>query len=81
VIKFELSGPAEIAGVGNGNPLSLEPFQASECKLFFGKAMLIVRTASGEGGEIRITVSSDGLAPATVSSRSTPPEAAPPARK
>ncbi|GAG31358.1 unnamed protein product, partial [marine sediment metagenome] len=29
LIHFEISGPAEIAGVGNGNPLSLEPFQAN----------------------------------------------------
>jgi beta-galactosidase len=76
-IHFEVAGPAEIAGVGNGNPLSLEPFQARGRKLFFGKAMLIVRTADGEAGDIRITATSNGLAPASVTCRSAPPEAAP----
>ena len=37
----------EIAAVGNGNPLSVEPFQADRRKLFFGKAMLILRTIAG----------------------------------
>jgi beta-galactosidase len=80
LVKFEVAGPADIAGVGNGNPLSLEPFQAPERKLFFGKAMLIVRTQPAAGGEIRITAKSDGLAAATVTCRSTLPEAGPPAR-
>jgi len=61
LIEFALEGPADIAGVGNGNPLSLEPFQADRCKLFHGKAMLIVKTKRGQGGEIRIAASSDDL--------------------
>ena len=46
--SFKVDGPGEIVGVGNGNPLSLEPFQAGYRKLFFGKAMLIVRTIEGQ---------------------------------
>ena len=34
MVRFKVEGPAEIAGVGNGNPLSLEPFQADYRKLF-----------------------------------------------
>ena len=64
LIRFKVDGPAEIAGVGNGNPLSLEPFQANSRKLFYGKAMLILRTKEGQGGNIRVTAESDGL-PAT----------------
>ena len=44
-------------------------------KLFFGKAMLIVRTEQGTSGEIRITATSEGLADAEVSCQSTAPEA------
>jgi hypothetical protein len=66
LIRFEIDGPAEIAGVGNGNPLSLEPFQADYRKLFHGKAMLILRTKEGLGGEIRVQAESDGLASAQV---------------
>ncbi|MBN2182598.1 MAG: DUF4982 domain-containing protein [Sedimentisphaerales bacterium] len=64
LIRFGIEGPAEIAGVGNGNPLSLEPFQADYRKLFYGKAMLILRTKTGQAGRIRVFAESDGL-PAT----------------
>lgn len=60
-VRFKVEGPGEIAGVGNGNPLSLEPFQADYRKLFYGKAMLIVRTKAGEAGVIRVTAESRGL--------------------
>jgi beta-galactosidase len=73
LIRFKVDGPAEIAAVGNGNPLSLEPFQADYRKLFYGKAMLILRTKAGEGGTVRVTAASDGLTTAeTVVSISNP---------
>ena len=62
LIRFKVEGPAEIAGVGNGNPLSIEPFQADYRKLFYGKAMLILRTKSGQTGKVQVTASSEGLA-------------------
>jgi beta-galactosidase len=61
LIRFKIEGPAEIAGVGNGNPLSLEPFQADSRKLFYGKAMLILRTREGQAGRVLVTAESDGL--------------------
>ncbi len=61
LIHFKVDGPADIAGVGNGNPLSLEPFQANSRKLFYGKAMLILRTTERQGGRVRVTAESDGL--------------------
>ena len=70
LIRFHVDGPGEIAAVGNGNPLSVEPFQAGHRKLFFGKAMLIVRADEGQGGEINIAASSDGLANARASCKS-----------
>ena len=70
LVTFEIEGPAEIAGVGNGNQLSLEPFQANQRHLFYGKAMLIVRTRPDEAGSIRITAASDGYEPATATLRS-----------
>jgi hypothetical protein len=65
-VSFKIEGPAEIAGVGNGNPLSLEPFQADSRKLFYGKAMLILRTIDGQVGKVRVTAESEGLAPAEI---------------
>jgi beta-galactosidase len=55
-----------IAGVGNGNPLSLEPFGADYRKLFFGKAMLIVGADPGEGGTITVKAQTEGAATAKV---------------
>ena len=34
LIRFRVDGPGEIAAVDNGNPVSLELFQANERKLF-----------------------------------------------
>ena len=70
-VQFEVDGPAEIAGVGNGNPLSLEPFQASSHKLFYGKAMLIVRSLEGRRGLIRVSARSAGLEDARLRLRAT----------
>ncbi len=69
LIHFDVEGPAEIAAVGNGNPLSLEPFQADYRKLFYGKAMLILRTKEGLGGKVRVRAESEGLIAAEVSAR------------
>jgi beta-galactosidase len=64
-IEFQIDGPATIAGVGNGNPISLEDYQANHRKLFYGKALLIVRPDEGAGGKIGVTASSTGLQPAS----------------
>jgi hypothetical protein len=61
-VTFTITGPAEIAAVGNGDPTSFEPFQASQCELFYGKAMLILRTKEGDAGAIRIGAAGAGLA-------------------
>ena len=60
-IRFDVQGAGEIAGIDNGDQVSLESFQDSQHKLFYGKAMLIVRAKEGSGGEIRVTAESQGL--------------------
>jgi beta-galactosidase len=59
-IHFAVQGPATIAGIDNGNPMSFESFQTDNYKLFYGKAMLVIRTEGKDGG-IRITAKADGL--------------------
>ncbi len=66
LIHFEIKGPGEIAAVGNGNPQSLEPYVADYRKLFFGKAMLILRSKENEKGKIDVAASSDGLKAAKI---------------
>jgi beta-galactosidase len=67
MVSFIVNGPAEIAGIDNGNPLSMESFHSPRYSLFFGKAMLIIRSADGKPGTVRIEASADGLEPARVS--------------
>jgi beta-galactosidase len=71
-IHFEIDGPATLAGVGNGDPLSIEDYQANHRKLFYGKALLIVRADEGQGGEVKITAKGEGLEPAAVTIESGP---------
>jgi len=61
MIRFAVNGPARIAGIGNGNPLGLDPFTDDREALFHGKAMLILRATAGQSGPIRITATADGL--------------------
>jgi beta-galactosidase len=60
VIDLKVSGAGSIAGVGNGNPQSIEPFQANHVRLFYGKAMLIVKSEMKEG-TIEVSATSKGL--------------------
>ena len=64
-VKFELSGPGEIAGVDNGDATSFEPFQASERKAYNGLCLVIVRTKPNQVGVIKLTARADGLTEAT----------------
>ena len=63
-VQFEIKGEAVIKGVGNGNPRSYEPFQASTVRLFYGKAMLILGSQYSEG-KVTVKASSEGLKSAT----------------
>jgi beta-galactosidase len=64
LIRFAASGAGRVAAVDNGNPASLEPFQAKERKAFSGLALLVVRSNRGVSGSIRVEATSAGLAPA-----------------
>jgi beta-galactosidase len=64
LVHFTVEGAGEIEAVGNGNPLSLEPFRADRRQLFYGKALLIVRPQAGAGGAITVRAVSAELAPA-----------------
>ena len=63
-IRFDVAGPGSIAGVDNGNPASVEPFQASERGAFGGLALVIVRPSRGAPGVVRVTSRAEGLEPA-----------------
>ncbi len=67
-IVFDINGPGRIIGVGNGDPSSHEPNKASRRRAFNGLAQVIVE-ATREPGAIKLTATSPGLRPATVSIR------------
>ena len=64
LVRFQIDGPGEIAGVDNGDATSFESFQASQHKAFNGLCLVIVRAKSGAGGSIVVKAASDGLAAA-----------------
>jgi len=59
-LQLELTGAGTIAGVGNGNPQSFAPFQASEVALFYGKAMVILK-AGQQAGKMTLKATSPKL--------------------
>jgi beta-galactosidase len=65
-VRFRVSGPATIAGVGNGDHHFPAEFDADRVRLFYGQAMLILRSVEGEAGKIRVEAAGEGLEPATV---------------
>ena len=65
-VHINVEGPATIAAVGNGNPQSLEPFNADYRSLFFGRAMLIVRSKRGQSGKVKISAQSSDLESAEI---------------
>ncbi|MGE5447483.1 MAG: DUF4982 domain-containing protein, partial [Bacteroidales bacterium] len=59
-IEIAIQGPGHIAGVGNGNPQSFDPFQANYVNLFYGKAMIILGSGT-EKGTVTVSVTSGNL--------------------
>ena len=65
LVHFELEGEGKIVGVGNGNPMSLEPAKGRERRAFSGMCQVIVQS-TGNAGDIKLKASSLGLADAAV---------------
>ncbi|HNW40700.1 MAG TPA: hypothetical protein PKN08_02235, partial [Opitutaceae bacterium] len=68
-IRFTLTGPAKLIGVGNGDPSCHEPDKASDRSLFNGLAQVLVQVTH-DAGEITITAESTGLAPCSLTLKS-----------
>jgi len=66
LVRFAVEGPASIAAVGNGDPLSFEPFVSDRRHLFYGKALLILRPERGTGGSISVRATSPELETGTL---------------
>jgi beta-galactosidase len=64
-VSFQVSGPGAIAAVGNADMTSEEAYQASERRLFNGRALVVVRTTRS-AGTITLAASATGLKTATL---------------
>ncbi|MGZ3297980.1 MAG: beta-galactosidase GalA, partial [Asticcacaulis sp.] len=60
LIRFAVTGPAAVIGVGNGDPNCLEPDKASQRSAFNGLCCAIVQTGK-TGGAVSIAATSAGL--------------------
>jgi beta-galactosidase len=64
-IKFELTGPAKIIGIGNGDLSNSENCQGDTHRTFQGRGLAILQI-TGNSGTITLQASAPGLAPASV---------------
>jgi beta-galactosidase len=64
-IQFSLSGPGNIAAVGNGDGQDDASYQGDRRKLFQGRALVVVRT-SRQSGPITVNATSPGLSDGSV---------------
>ncbi len=66
MLKFSVSGPAEIVAVDNGNIRSDEMTVGDSRSLYRGRAMVILRSLPGEEGEVTLTISGEGYKPLSI---------------
>lgn len=64
-VTLELQGPARLLGVGNGDPMNHQSYQAHSITAFNGQCLAIIGS-TGKAGRIVLTVKGDGLESATV---------------
>lgn len=66
LLHFQVEGPAEFVAADNGDSTDLTAFPSPSRRAFSGKALAIVRGLPGQAGTATLTVTADGLQPATV---------------
>ncbi len=64
-VMFEVEGPADIMGAGNGDQTEMDSLADKDHPLFHGLAVVILRSRPGEKGKIRLTAEAKGLPPAS----------------
>jgi len=65
LVKFEIEGPGQIVGVGNGNPVSTDSYQQPQRKAWQGRILVVVKSGK-EPGIITLKASSAGVKPASI---------------
>ncbi len=66
LLKFSVSGPAEIIAVDNGDLRSDEMTVGDSRSLYRGRAMVILRSLPGEEGPVTLTINGEGYKPVSI---------------
>ena len=70
-VRFAVSGAGTMAAVGNGDGRSPDPYSGDTCRLFHGRALVVVRTTR-QTGQIKLTANADGLSASSILLESKP---------
>jgi beta-galactosidase len=65
-VEFELTGPGDIIGLGNGDPDSDEPEKGNRRSLFNGLAQVILRSKRNTSGDLTLTARAAGFRTSTI---------------
>ncbi len=76
-VHFEIDGPANIIGLGNGDPNSHEAEKGNQRSLFNGLAQVIIQTKEAASGNIILKAHATGLKSFTLTIPVTPAQAIP----
>lgn len=71
LVSFRLTGPGSIAGLGNANLKSEEPYQGTQCHVFHGRALVVLRSGK-DTGALTLKAESSGLKSAETEVKVTP---------
>ena len=63
-VTVEVTGPARLVGLDNGDPLDLDSSKTGSRRAFRGKLVAVVQ-ATDEAGDVTVVARADGLSPAT----------------
>lgn len=64
-INFKVTGAGSLLAVGNGDPKSEEMYTGNQRNLYYGKALIAIRS-DGEAGNIIVSAESDDVEPAEI---------------
>jgi beta-galactosidase len=67
-VSFAVEGAGTIAAVGNGDPVSTEPYTGERRSAHRGRCLVVLKS-EGERGEVRLRAEAEGLAGAETAIR------------
>ena len=70
-LHFKIEGPGVIAGVDNADMKDTDPYVADNRKAWHGRALVVIKSTHN-AGDIKLTVSAEGLTEAALTIKATP---------